>query len=359
MMKKILLSTLTILIITINASGSAKPVGVFTAVSGTVEVQSFHKDYTRRVKEGGTVDISDVVYTYDNAKAEITFNDGNIVRLASKTRLIIKEYAMRGPQSRHVLRLLMGKLRNIVNVVYDRGPGANRSGYEVHTPTAVCGVRGTDFFVYYENKVSGAIFIQGRGFAYSKDVPHEVVVIEAGQEMKVPSAKETPRVSPAMSRDIERFKKETHVPAQKERGKSTLKDPSLKVPAKGPKQKLEQKKGRTGIDKPQSTLGGTKGRPESSAPKSKEVGPRESKGKGSSKEKSDRGASGSSKGETSPGREGGFGGVSGSSSGGSSDGGSGGGSGGASEGGSGGGFGGGRGGGHGGGHGGGRGGGKK
>jgi len=93
-MKKILSLAIIILTVTINTSSSTKSIGVFTAVSGTVEVKRSQEDVAHLAKEGEKVNVSDVVYTNENARAEITFHDGNIIRLASKTRLKIKEYEL-------------------------------------------------------------------------------------------------------------------------------------------------------------------------------------------------------------------------------------------------------------------------
>ena len=67
-MKKILSLTLIILAITFTSSASAKSIGIFTAVSGTVEVQGFYDDLSRQVKIGAIVNVSDVVYTFDIGK---------------------------------------------------------------------------------------------------------------------------------------------------------------------------------------------------------------------------------------------------------------------------------------------------
>ncbi len=67
-MKKILSVTVVILVIIISASASAKSIGIFTAISGTVEVQGFYDDLSRQVKIGAIVNVSDVVYTFDIGK---------------------------------------------------------------------------------------------------------------------------------------------------------------------------------------------------------------------------------------------------------------------------------------------------
>ncbi len=153
-MKKIQLIIIICLSLVIAVSASAKSVGVFTNVSGTVEVLSLYDDEFRQAKMGEDVAVSDAIYTHDNARAEITFHDGNVIRLASETRIEVREYAMRGSESSEVLNLLEGTIRNIVKVVFDSDFQEKKGKYEIHTPIAVCGVRGTDFFASHEQNAS-------------------------------------------------------------------------------------------------------------------------------------------------------------------------------------------------------------
>jgi len=272
-MKKILSLTVVIVLCVAAASACAQSIGHFTALTGTVEVRSFHEDEARQAKTGGPVFVSDVVKTVDDARAEITFRDGNIVRLASDTRLRVSEYTMQGPKSSEIIRLFRGKIRNIVTVVFDRNFLNKKGRYEVHTGIAVCGVRGTDFFAFHERGVSGAAFVEGRGYAYSSEAPGDVVTLAAGQQMTARAATEPPQITPARSKDIEQFKKETQTRAQK--GKEA---PAKKAVPNVSKQKKEQKK--------DGFLEGLKGLFQSSAAKNKEKGSAEAKGKSSSQGKS-------------------------------------------------------------------------
>ena len=240
-MRKILLVIFICLSLISPASASAESVGVFTEISGTVEIRSLINDEFRQAKIGESVDVSDAIYTHDNARAEITFNDGNLIRLASKTRLKVKEYVISGSDSSEVINLLRGTIRNIVKVVFDPDFQEKKGKYEIHTPIAVCGVRGTDFFVSHEQGVSGAVFVTGKGYSYSSDVPGEVVTMTAGQQMATRSAKEAPQVSPAKAQDIEQFKNATQARAQKGKEQKEIKALPQKAAVKGLEKKQEQK----------------------------------------------------------------------------------------------------------------------
>jgi len=272
-MKKILSLTVVIVLCVAAAPASAQSIGHFTALAGTVEVRSFHEDEARQVKTGGPVFVSDVVRTRDDARAEITFRDGNIVRLASDTRLRVSEYTMQGTKSSQIIRLFRGKIRNIVTVVFERDFLNKKGRYEVHTGIAVCGVRGTDFFAFHEGGVSGAVFVEGRGYAYSSEAPDDVVTLAAGQQMTASAVTEAPQVAPARSEAIEEFKKETQTRTQQ--GKEV---PAKKAVPNVSKQKKERKK--------ESFLEAVKGLFRSSAAQNREKGSTEAKGKSSSRGKS-------------------------------------------------------------------------
>jgi len=229
-MRKILLTIVICLSLISAVPASAKSVGVFTEISGTVEIRSLYEDASRQAKMGENVNVSDAIYAHDNARAEVTFHDGNVIRLASKTRIEVKDYAMRGSESSEVIKLLRGKLRNIVKVVFDTDFQKKKGKYEIHTPIAVCGVRGTDFFAYHEQEVSGAAFVTGRGYAYNRDVPDEVVTLTAGQQMTARTGREAPKVAPARSKDIDKLKKATLSKAKIDK-KQTIATPTIETPA--------------------------------------------------------------------------------------------------------------------------------
>jgi len=81
--------------------------------------------------------------------------------------------------------------------------------YEVHTPIAVVGVKGTNFFTFHTRMGSGAIFKEGTGYCYARKRPQRVVYIFPGQKVIIPSATAVPIVKPASKREIQRFESQT------------------------------------------------------------------------------------------------------------------------------------------------------
>ena len=202
------------LLLAFPISALAAPVGKFTHVEGQVEVLSPGKA-ARAVKRGDEVQLGETLRTKSQSKAEVTFEDGNILRLAEKTAMEVKEYTVGQDGLSSVLKLTRGKIQSLIKAAASKIFGMGRqSRFEVHTPTAVMGVRGTNFFTYYLKGVSGAIFQEGTGYGYNINKPEEVKTIGAGQAMLVVRPDKAPVIRPATEVEINQHINDT-APSEK------------------------------------------------------------------------------------------------------------------------------------------------
>jgi len=91
-------------------------IGKITAVEGNVDIM---KPGQERVVPGRLlepVSEGDIVRTKSSGKAEITFDDESIIRLAPNSRLQITEYLMEGSKRKSgVMNLFRGKIRAVVS----------------------------------------------------------------------------------------------------------------------------------------------------------------------------------------------------------------------------------------------------
>lgn len=238
----------------------AEPVGRFTAVEGRV-VRIASDGATLAVKLDDPVRVGDTVGTQSNGKAEITFADGTIIRLAADTRTKISQYRVREKQSQGTLSLLGGKVQSLVKKGLGLFGRTRRNRFEVHTPTAVAGVRGTDFFTYYQEDVSGVIFKEGRGYCYSLQQPDHILEISAGQAMQLKDPFGPPEIRRVSKQELEQHLKETTPgKAPGKRGKAPTAGQSRK---KGPGEKPARG------SRPDRSHPGQKGGPEKEVPGSK------------------------------------------------------------------------------------------
>lgn len=186
-------------------SALAAPVGKITNLAGNVDI-TIAGSAARTVALGEPVNVGDFVRTKSKSKVEITFNEGNVLRLAENTRVGITEYMSGVKRNSSLFNLFRGRIQNIVKAV---GPSGGR--YEVHTPTSVCGVRGTNFFNFYLAGASGSIFQEGTGYGYSKNNPADVKTITAGQGMFVPSATIGAQLRSVSNQQLDEMKHATEI----------------------------------------------------------------------------------------------------------------------------------------------------
>jgi hypothetical protein len=123
----------------------AQTVGFVAALEGTVEIRSAGVASWEAALLDRDVALGDVVRTGPDGGAKILLADDTILTVGDDTELEIDSYVV-GPAATSdpsVLRLLKGKARTVVG---ERFGGTTR--IEVHTPTAVIGVKGTAFDTY-------------------------------------------------------------------------------------------------------------------------------------------------------------------------------------------------------------------
>ncbi len=123
----------------------AEPVGFIAAFEGSVEVQGSGSMSWAAAVLDRDLEIGDVVRTGPASAVKMLLADETILALGESTELTIDSYIIGSAATRDpsVLRLLKGKARVLVGEAFG-GP----TRVEMHTPTAVIGVKGTRFEAY-------------------------------------------------------------------------------------------------------------------------------------------------------------------------------------------------------------------
>jgi len=129
---------------TARAEGG-EPVGFFASLQGEVEVATPLSlgTYTwEAARQDGPVKVGDRVKTALGASAKIVLVDDTMLHVDEDTELEIETFHVgaAATNERSIVRHTRGRLRTLVG---DAFGGETR--LEVHTPTAVVGVKGTDF----------------------------------------------------------------------------------------------------------------------------------------------------------------------------------------------------------------------
>ncbi len=117
----------------------ATALGQVKEVTGLMEIQRA-KQTTRMAAQPDTdVFFGDIITTGDESEGLIILVDESIIRVQANSKIVLN--TMISPlEKKHSVLLFFGKLWNKISK-----EALRKKVFEVQTPTAVCGVRGTDF----------------------------------------------------------------------------------------------------------------------------------------------------------------------------------------------------------------------
>jgi hypothetical protein len=111
----------------------------------------------RVLAKGSEIDSGDAVSTAVNARAQIRFTDGAFMSLQPNTTFKVDDYRYAGKtdgSEKSFFSLLKGGLRTITGAI---GHGKNRDAYQVSTPAATIGIRGTGYTAQLGNSLSVSV----------------------------------------------------------------------------------------------------------------------------------------------------------------------------------------------------------
>ena len=118
--------------------------GTATLVASRGEVMAVSADIERPLTQGDSVYVEDMVATGDKSFAILQFIDGAKVTVRPNSKIIIEQYVFNGgDEDAATLNLVAGGLRIITGAMARTQP----ESYKVKTPTALMGVRGTEFAI--------------------------------------------------------------------------------------------------------------------------------------------------------------------------------------------------------------------
>ena len=156
---KIQFAFIAALLFSLNTFAGGAIAGKVTIVKGQVFIVRSGEKI--QVKKDTTVLESDVIESQAGGTARITMIDSNLVDVYPKSKVEIAKYVYKPNQDQKDVELKVdfGKIKSTVNQKYD---GA-KNKFQVKTPSAVAGVRGTVFTAEYDlaKKVSRVVTIEG------------------------------------------------------------------------------------------------------------------------------------------------------------------------------------------------------
>lgn len=223
---KIQLSFIAVLLLSLNVLAAGAIAGKVTIVKGQVFI--IRGSEKIQVKKDITVLESDVIESQAGGTARITMIDSNLVDVYPKSKVEISKYIYKPNEDQKDVELKVdfGKIKSTVNQKYD---GA-RNKFQVKTPSAVAGVRGTVFTTEYDaaKKVSKVVTIEGL-VAVTKIIDRErqtpPVFVRPNQIVKV----DPEQAKVEQPRDLQNEEREQHKNEDKDLGYQY--DPKKEEPA--------------------------------------------------------------------------------------------------------------------------------
>lgn len=131
----------------VSSDEPKSPIGKLKIANGTVQVKAAGTGALRAAQNGETLHLKESIITGPESSAKVVMDDTNELDLASNSQIEVKTYEIGATGKRQaLLNLLNGQVRAKVRQKYDGG----KSQFLIKTPTAVAGVRGTDFLALFD-----------------------------------------------------------------------------------------------------------------------------------------------------------------------------------------------------------------
>lgn len=152
------------------------------------DVQMRRADVLSALARGATVEGGDVVLTGATGRAQIRFTDGGVVSLFPDSQFTVERYVDSGDpaQDSFAVNLVRGGLRAVTGLIGKRNP----ANYKVITPTAVVGIRGSAFRVFFN--AQGLVEVAGEQDEIEVCTRAGCVGVTAGESVLVPSDQRLP-----------------------------------------------------------------------------------------------------------------------------------------------------------------------
>jgi hypothetical protein len=166
-----------LLTVTISAAAGAQVIGSVTGMLGSATVQRPGGVGPELLVLGAEVHQGDILRTGSGARLKLTLSDGSVLSLGADTEVKLDHLALAAPprEPGTLLILAGGYLRAIIGRLQ---PG---SLFEIHSPSMVAAVRGTDWIESYSTGTTEIFVAEGRVLATSPVNQTDWALLDAGE----------------------------------------------------------------------------------------------------------------------------------------------------------------------------------
>jgi len=150
-----------LLLMSINSF--AKPVGKILELSGDIDITSMKTGKRIIPEEGTVIDGNDKIRTGRKSFVSIVLNDGSKLFIREISVLYVQDIKLKLTDQPTRIQIITGKLRVIA------AKTMKGNSVVVYTPTAIAGVRGTDFGIIATQLETRVVIFQGKVEVANKD----------------------------------------------------------------------------------------------------------------------------------------------------------------------------------------------
>jgi hypothetical protein len=198
-------------------SAAAESIASIKLVNGVVELLRSGKLPASKALVGDSLSAGDLVRTKSGGYAEVLYKDGTLLKIAQRSRVDIGDQT--GGNDFSNAKLVRGKVQAIVDPPSPKDSKAKR--FEIRTPNAVAGVRGTDFVVTFQRNVTGVLVKRGTVYTYNLLLPDRVVNVTQSTLTTITAGSPPLKARPATRSEIDRIEKDIAPQPEKKAGDSS------------------------------------------------------------------------------------------------------------------------------------------
>lgn len=183
----------------------AAAIATLRNVAGPVDIMRGGALPAVPAKNGAQVASGDLVRTKTGGFTEVVYADGTVLRISQRSRVDIGEhFSGKSPDSGGV-RLARGKVQAIVDLKNVKSAGTGAKKFEIRTPNAIAGVRGTQFFVSHERRTTGILVQSGNVYTFNPRLPNQIVTLTPGTVSTITGRQAPTPSRPALRQEIQRM----------------------------------------------------------------------------------------------------------------------------------------------------------
>ena len=161
-MQRLIITVMAILLL-MSINSFAKPVGKILELSGDIDITSMKTGKRIIPEEGTVIDGNDKIRTGRKSFVSIVLNDGSKLFIREISVLYVQDIKLKLTDQPTRIQIITGKLRVIA------AKTMKGNSLVVYTPTAIAGVRGTDFGVIATQLETRVVIFQGKVEVANKD----------------------------------------------------------------------------------------------------------------------------------------------------------------------------------------------